>query len=86
VRLIESIKRYAPGPKRRVTAEEVQALLGVLHSDHLASKGIVSTTGEFAPMIWENPHITQHIPHRLELVDGKALIERFKEYAMPKSV
>jgi restriction system protein len=83
VRLIESVKRHTPGTK--TTAEEVQALLGVMLSDPQASKGIVSTTWEFAPMIWDNPHITQYIPHRLELVDGKALVKRLKEYTTPKS-
>jgi restriction system protein len=83
VRIIESVKRYTPGTK--VTAEEVQALLGVLHSDPQASKGIVSTTWEFAPKIQENPNIKQYIPHRLELVDGEALLKRLKEYTRPKS-
>ncbi len=78
IRLIESVKRCSPGNK--TTAEEVQALIGVLLSDPQASKGIVSTTWEFAPMIWQNPHIMQYVPHRLELVDGKALMERLKEY------
>jgi restriction system protein len=80
VRLIESVKRYTPGNK--TTAEEVQALLGALFGDPQASKGIVSTTWEFAPMIWENPQIMQYIPHRLELVDGKALVQRLKEYTI----
>jgi restriction system protein len=78
VRLIESVKRYRPG--NEVTAEQVQALLGVLHSDPKASKGIVSTTWEFAPRIRDNPAITQFLPTRLELVNGAALIVRFKEY------
>jgi restriction system protein len=83
VRLIESVKRHTPGTK--TTAEEVQALLGVLLSDPQASKGIVSTTWEFAPMIWENPQIMQYVPHRLELVDGKALVKRLEEFTAPKS-
>jgi restriction system protein len=83
VRLVESVKRYGPGNK--TTAEEVQALLGVVLSDPQASKGIVSTTWEFAPKIEENPYIKQHIPHRLELVDGKALLKRLNEYTSPKS-
>ena len=78
VRLIESVKRYKPG--HVVSAEEVQALLGVLHGDHRASKGIVSTTWEFAPRIKENADITQYIPHRLELVDGVDLVRRLAEY------
>lgn len=83
VRLIESVKRYTPGTK--VTAEKVLALLGVLLSDPQASKGIVSTTWEFAPKIEENPYIKKHIPDRLELVDGEALLKRLKEYTSPKS-
>lgn len=78
VRLIESVKRYSPGT--RVTAEEVQALLGVLLSDPQASKGIVSTTWEFAARMGENPQIMQYVPHRLELVNGTALVERLKRY------
>ena len=78
VRLVESVKRHSPGTK--TTAEEVQALLGVVLSDPQATKGIVSTTWEFAPKIFENPQITQYIPHRLELVDRGSLIERFREY------
>jgi restriction system protein len=83
VRLIESVKRHTPGTK--TTAEEVQALLGVLLSDPQASKGIVSTTWEFAPMIWENPQITQYIPHRLELLNRADLLKRLAEYTIPKS-
>jgi len=83
VRLIESVKRHKPGTK--TTAEEVQALLGVLLSDPKASKGIVSTTWEFAPKIQENPYIMQHIPYRLELVDGETLLKRLREYTCPKS-
>lgn len=78
VRLIESVKRYKPG--HVVTAEQVQALLGVVLSDPQASKGIVSTTWEFAPMIRENPYITNHVPHRLELLNGSELLKRFGEY------
>jgi restriction system protein len=81
VRLIESVKRKTPGSK--TTAEEVQAFLGVLLSDPQASKGIVSTTWEFAPKITDNPHNAQWIPNRLELVDGTALMERLKEYESP---
>lgn len=82
VRLIESVKRYSPGKK--TTAEEVQALLGVLLSDPQASKGIVSTTSSFAPRIMDNAQITQFIPHRLELLDGDALLKRLANYTNPK--
>jgi restriction system protein len=79
VRFIESVKRYKPG--NEVPADDVRALLGVLLSDQQATKGIISTTWEFAPKIREDPFIKPHIPYRLELVNGKGLIERFKEWA-----
>jgi restriction system protein len=81
VRLIESVKRFKPGTK--VTAEQVQALLGVVLSDPQASKGIVSTTWEFAPKIKKNPQITQYIPHRLELLNWEDQLRRLKEYTTP---
>jgi restriction system protein len=78
LRFIESVKRYTPG--NEVTADDVRALLGVLLSDQKATKGIVSTTWEFAPKIMEDPFIKPNIPYRLELVNGSSLIERFKAW------
>lgn len=81
VRLLESVKRYSP--KQHVEASEVRDLLGALGSDHRASKGVLSTTWEFAPKVKTNPQFTQYMPHRLELVDIKDLMERFKQYTDP---
>lgn len=81
IRCIESVKRYTPG--NRVTADDVRALLGVLLSDQKATKGIVSTTWQFAPKIVEDPFIKPHIPYRLELVDGNGLLDRFKTWEKP---
>jgi restriction system protein len=83
VRLIESVKRYKPG--HVVKAAEVRDLLGALHADPQASKGVVSTTSDFAPMIWKTPQIMQYVPHRLELVNETALMERLKEYTKTAS-
>jgi restriction system protein len=84
VRLLESVKRYAPN--RVVEASEVRDLLGALSSDQKASKGILSTTSMFAPKVKTNPQFTQYMPTRLELVDGKDLLERFKEYTTQGAV
>jgi restriction system protein len=78
VRLIESVKRYTPG--HVVTAAEVDGLIAGLTKDLKASKGIVSTTWEFAPRIWDDPGIVQLIPTRLELVNGTDLLARLAEY------
>ena len=79
IRIIDQVKAYKPG--HLVTAEEVRALLGVLSSDQSASKGIVSTTSDFAPKISSDPTITPFLPTRLELLNGKSLLERLKELA-----
>jgi restriction system protein len=81
VRFVESVKRYTPG--RPVKAEEVDALIGVLNKQPQTSKGIISTTWEFAPKIMDDPDIARLAPMRLELVNGKALVERFREYTQP---
>jgi restriction system protein len=75
IRIIDQVKAYGDG--KRVTADDVRALLGVLGADHKASKGLVTTTAEFAPGIATDQAIQQYVPTRLELVDGPRLIERF---------
>jgi restriction system protein len=82
VRLIESVKRYRPG--NEVTADEVRALLGVLSGDQRATKGIVSTTWEFAPRVRDDIFIKPFLPYRLELVNGTELVQRLKEYTIPR--
>lgn len=79
VRIIDQVKRY--GPDHRVTADEVRALIGVLHMDCQASKGIVTTTSDFAPMVATDRLIAPLIPNRLELVNGTDLITRLKDVA-----
>jgi restriction system protein len=74
VRIIESVKHYSAN--RLVGADEVRALSGVLHGDQKASKGIISTTSDFAPRIVEDPYIAPLLPTRLELVSGEQLIKR----------
>lgn len=76
VRIIDQVKALAPD--RHVTANDVRALIGVMASDHQATKGIVTTTASFAPRIEEDPFIAPHVPYRLELVNGATLFERLK--------
>jgi restriction system protein len=78
VRLIESVKRYTPG--HVVTANDVRALAGVLLGDNRTTKGVVSTTWEFAPRLREDIILKPLLPYRLELVDGVDLLRRLKEY------
>lgn len=77
VRIIDQVKAFKPG--HLVTANDVRALLGVLHGDPNATKGVVTTTSDFAPKITADPSINPFIPFRLELVNGVSLMERLSE-------
>jgi restriction system protein len=79
VRVIDQVKAFRP--PRLVTAHDVRALMGVLHCDG-ASKGFVTTTSDFAPMIMTDPLIAPLMPSRLELVNGKALMARLEELVL----
>ena len=64
VRVIDQVKAYKPG--HLVTADDVRALIGVLHGDG-ASKGFLTTTSDFAPLLRKDPLILPFIPSRLDL-------------------
>lgn len=72
VRILDQVKAY--GPARPVDANDVRAMYGVLSRDQNASKAVVTTTSFFAPGILKE--FSEMIPHRLELVNGKELVER----------
>jgi restriction system protein len=69
IRIVDQVKRYAP--HRKVTANDVRALAGVLLRDQEVSKGIVTTTSDFAPGIQNE--FAQFMPSRIELKNGVAL-------------
>jgi restriction system protein len=69
VRFLDQVKAYSPG--RVVTAEEVRAMVGVLHLDHNASKALITTTADFAPGVQHE--FARMMPHRLELKSGQQL-------------
>ena len=71
-------------PPHLVTANDVRALMGVLQGDG-ASKGCLTTTSDFAPMIKTDPLIVPFIPSRLELVNGTELFARLEELARRKT-
>lgn len=74
VRFVDQVKAYAPN--HRVPANDVRALIGVLVTDRSASKGLVTTTSDFAPGILTDPSIQPYVPTRLELVNGLELRKR----------
>ena len=54
--------------------------MGILGGDK-ASKGFLTTTSDFAPMIDKDPLITPFIPDRLELINGTQLLKRLEDLA-----
>jgi restriction system protein len=82
IRVIDQVKAYKPG--HLVTANDVRALFGVLELDG-ASKGFLTTTSDFAPLLREDELIKRVIPSRLELVDGKTLFARLEELARKRN-
>jgi restriction system protein len=73
IRIIDSVKAYKPG--HLVKHDDVRALAGVLHAEHEASKGIITTTSDFAPGIRTDPLLARLMPYRIELMNGAALRE-----------
>lgn len=71
VKIIGSVKAYAPN--HLVKHDHVRALLGVLSGEQNASKGIVATTSDFAPLLASDPYIKPFLPTRLELLNGEQL-------------
>ena len=79
VRLFDQVKRYAPD--HRVTAEEVLAMIGVLHTRRNVSKVFITTSSEFAPGIAKDDDIQRHIPGKLELRPRGVLLPWIEELA-----
>ena len=76
--MIDQVKAFKEG--HLVTANDVRALIGVLHGDK-ASKGFLTTTSDFAPKLEEDPLITQFMPAQLELINGVRLLKRLEDLA-----
>jgi len=72
LRIIDQIKRNRI--THPVTADDVRALAGVVYLDHNVSKGIVTTSGVFAPNVEKDELIRKVLPYRLELRDRDILI------------
>jgi restriction system protein len=50
-------------------------MLGTIQADQNVSKGILTTTSDFAPGVQRNPKLQAFMPYRLELKNGSALLE-----------
>ncbi len=79
IRIFDQVKAYKPG--HLVTADEVRALLGVITGADNVSKGVITTTSDFAPRIVDDPYLSKYMPHRLELKPREVLLPWLKSLA-----
>jgi len=77
IRIFDQVKAYKPG--HLVTAEEVRALAGTLFAAQNVSKGVVTTTSDFAPRIETHDFVKALIPYRLELKNRDTLLQWLTE-------
>lgn len=73
IRYVDQVKAFSPG--NLVTADDVRAMIGVLTIEGNVSKGIITTTSEFAPGILADADIKRLVPYRLELRAKDALVD-----------
>jgi len=79
IRIFDQVKAYKPG--HVVTADDVRSLLGVITAAQNVSKGVITTTGCFAPRVATDPYLRPYMPYRLELRDKDVLFPWLKELA-----
>jgi restriction system protein len=68
MKVLGSVKAYAPG--HIVPYDAVRSLMGVIASERDTSKGIITTTSDFPPLIESDELIKPLLPTRLELING----------------
>lgn len=79
VRFLDQIKAYRPG--HLVTADEVRSMAGVIALDGNVSKGIITTTSEFAPRLMDDEGIRRIVPYRIELKPRGELLPWLEDLA-----
>jgi restriction system protein len=80
IRIYDQVKAYKPG--HVVPANDVRALAGILQGN--VSKGVITTTSDFAPLIHEDRILAPLMPHRLELKPGRVLFPWLESIAQRK--
>jgi restriction system protein len=77
LRIFDQIKRNRI--THPVTADDVRALAGVIYMDQNVSKGVLTTSGVFAPNLEKDEYIQKLLPYRLELRPRDILIPWLKK-------
>jgi restriction system protein len=81
VRIFDQAKRYSRG--NLVPANDVRALMGSwAFSD--ATKGVVTTTSDFAPRIGDDPYIQNAMAKGLTLINGTTLLNQLADLRASK--
>ena len=72
IKIVDQVKAYSPG--HLVTANDVRALAGVISMEQDVSKGVITTTSDFAPKVRDDALIKKFMPYRLELRPRQELL------------
>lgn len=83
IKILDQAKAYSP--QHLVTADDVRAMLGTLNAFADSSKGVITTTSDFAPGVKSARELQQFMPHRLDLKNGTDLRGWIEELRKPKS-
>lgn len=71
VKIVGSVKAYKRDLK--VDYDSIRALAFVMLAERGVSKGVVLTTSDFPPLVYEDPHLKKYLHKKLELVNGNQL-------------
>lgn len=77
IRIVDQVKAYSPD--HLVPANDVRALAGVISMERNVSKGVITTTSDFAPKVKDDDLIKSLLPYRLELRPKNLLLPWLEE-------
>jgi restriction system protein len=83
VRYFDQVKAYSPG--HPVKLDQVHSMLGVLNAQPNVSKGIITTTSDFAPGVYTDVEVQRFMPYRLDLRPKDKLLQWLGEIARNKA-
>jgi restriction system protein len=73
IKIYDQVKHHQKRGKL-VDANDVRALIGVLNLKGNVSKGIITTTTDFAPGVYKDEEVQRLIPYRLQTKNGTQLL------------
>jgi restriction system protein len=82
MRVLDQAK--ANSPTNLVSQNDVRAIFGVLRLDHSATKGVITTTSDFAPGVAEE--FQKVIPYQLETKNGEQFLEWIRRIQAAQTV